>query len=235
MPPALRFVFSSINWRTIESHPIDTVLVDDVLNLIGRQRQVKSAQTDISRPVEKTWKVGDYYNVDGKEGVVFWVDETGKHGKIVSLDEAKLRWCTYREFNKQKQIGASSDRDGNVNLSAVKNEDAWAEKYPSFSWCSNHGAQWYLPAYKELFELFKTEVVERVNDTLGNYGLDRIQIDLSYWSSTEAESTKVFVIHHKRESSEFFWLDVCSSECFSVFSPSRFKHEMYNVRAVAAF
>ena len=189
----------------------------------------------VSQPVERTWKVGDYYNVDGKEGVVFWVDETGKHGKIVSLDEAKLRWCTYREFNKQKQIGASSDWDGNVNLSAVKNEDAWAEKYPSFSWCSNHGAQWYLPAYKELFELFKTEVVERVNDTLGNYGLDRIQIDLSYWSSTEAASTEVFVIHHKRESSEFFWLDVCSSECFSVFSPRRFKHEMYNVRAVSAF
>ena len=193
----------------------------------------------VSQPVERTWKVGDYYNVDGKEGVVFWVDETGKHGKIVSLDEAKLRWCTYREFNKQKQIGASSDWDGNVNLSAVKNEDAWAEKYPSFSWCSNHGAQWYLPAYKELFELFKTEVVERVNDTLGNYGLDRIQIDLSYWSSTEAASTQVFVIHHKRESSDFsdfLWLDVCSSECFSAFhSPRGFKHEMYNVRAVAAF
>jgi hypothetical protein len=193
----------------------------------------------VSQPVERTWKVGDYYNVDGKEGVVFWVDETGKHGKIVSLDEAKLRWCTYREFNKQKEIGASSDWDGNVNLSAVKNEDAWAEKYPSFSWCSNHGAQWYLPAYKELFELFKTEVVERVNDTLGNYGLDRIQIDLSYWSSTEAASTQVFVIHHKRESSDFsdfLWLDVCSSECFSAFHSARgFKHEMYNVRAVAAF
>ena len=39
MPVALRFIFSSINWRTIETHPIETVLVDDILQLIGRERQ----------------------------------------------------------------------------------------------------------------------------------------------------------------------------------------------------
>ena len=40
MPPALRFVFSSINWRTIESHPIEPTLVDDILKLLGRTRGV---------------------------------------------------------------------------------------------------------------------------------------------------------------------------------------------------
>ena len=40
MPPALRFVFSSINWRTIESHPIEPTLVDDILKLLGRTRSV---------------------------------------------------------------------------------------------------------------------------------------------------------------------------------------------------
>ena len=55
----------------------------------------------VSQPVERTWKVGDYYNVDGKEGVVFWVDETGKHGKIVSLDQADMQWCTQDEYKKQ--------------------------------------------------------------------------------------------------------------------------------------
>lgn len=255
LPDELEFVFSCINIRNIKEHPIETTLVEDILDLLGRNKvhdplcpcgsgklfkdcHGRSAVAPIvSQPVERTWKVGDYYNVDGKEGVVFWVDETGKHGKIVSLDEAKLRWCTYREFNKQKQIGASSYWDGNVNLNAVKYEDSWAEKYPSFSWCSNHGAQWYLPAYKELFELFKTEVVERVNDTLGNYGLNRIQINCPYWSSTETASTEVFVMY-KDASESFFvkmgWRD-CFSECENIFTACRFKHEMYNVRAVSSF
>lgn len=35
MPLALRFVFSSINRRTIKSHPIDTVLINDILLLLG--------------------------------------------------------------------------------------------------------------------------------------------------------------------------------------------------------
>lgn len=38
MPLALEFSFSAINWRTIETHPIETVLVDDILTLLGRER-----------------------------------------------------------------------------------------------------------------------------------------------------------------------------------------------------
>ena len=50
MPPALRFVFSSINWRTIESHPIEPTLVDDILKLLGRTRGVATPTiTDKSR------------------------------------------------------------------------------------------------------------------------------------------------------------------------------------------
>lgn len=38
MPPALRFVFSNINWRRLEEHPINTILVDDLLHLLGKKR-----------------------------------------------------------------------------------------------------------------------------------------------------------------------------------------------------
>ena len=182
---------------------------------------VTVAPIQVKESSEKIWKVGDYYNVDGKEGVVFWVDKTGKHGKIVSVDEANLRWCTYREFNKQKQIGASFHLDGNMNSNAVKHEDTWAEKYPSFSWCSNHGSQWYLPAYKELLDLFKNEVVEKVNNTLDSHSLNCIQIHLPYWSSTEKTNIEVFV--------------TCKDSYKFLFNSSRFKHEMHNVRAVCAF
>ena len=50
---------------------------------------------------QKTWKVGDFYDVNGKQGVVFWVASDGMHGKIISLyqtytpkwEEAK-KWCS---------------------------------------------------------------------------------------------------------------------------------------------
>lgn len=36
---------------------------------------------------QQPWKVGDYYDVDGKQGVVFIVTPDGQHGKIVCLRE----------------------------------------------------------------------------------------------------------------------------------------------------
>lgn len=42
MPPALRFVFSNINWRRIEEHPVETVLMDDLLHLLNKKREQRS-------------------------------------------------------------------------------------------------------------------------------------------------------------------------------------------------
>ena len=41
---------------------------------------------------QNTYKVGDYYNVDGKEGVVFEVTSDGRHGKIISRNETRSNW-----------------------------------------------------------------------------------------------------------------------------------------------
>ncbi len=118
-------------------------------------------------PVEKTWKVGDYYNVDGKEGVVFWVDATGKHGKIVSMDQAKLQWCTYDEYNKELTGIATDSSNGLNNLRSIMKIAAWEDKYPAFAWCADHGDGWYLPAIKELKELLlNDEVHAKVNGML---------------------------------------------------------------------
>ena len=166
MPPALRFVFASINWRTIDSHPVDTVLVNDILTLLGRPSVAPHVPTT-PKPVERIWKVGDYYNVDGKEGVVFWVDETGKHGKIVSMDQAELQWCTDDEHNKELTGIATDSSNGLNNLRSIMKIAAWKDKYPAFAWCADHGDGWYLPAIDELKEfLLNDEVHSKVNGTL---------------------------------------------------------------------
>ena len=41
----------------------------------------------------KTYKVGDYYDANGKQGVVFVVTPDGKHGKIVGLNNlGRMKW-----------------------------------------------------------------------------------------------------------------------------------------------
>ena len=53
----------------------------------------------------KTYKVGDYYDVGGKQGVVFAVTSDGRHGKIVSLtDLGCMNWDA--AMTKCRSLGA---------------------------------------------------------------------------------------------------------------------------------
>lgn len=51
------------------------------------------------------YEVGYYYNRNGKQGVVFEVSDGGRHGKIVSLKEAKLEWEAARQWCKDLGSG----------------------------------------------------------------------------------------------------------------------------------
>ncbi len=53
MPISLEFVFSAINWRNMREHPIETALVDDLLNLLGKERP-KAKNSSVSVTENKT-------------------------------------------------------------------------------------------------------------------------------------------------------------------------------------
>ena len=143
---------------------------------------------DYDSPVERTWKVGDYYDVGGKKGVVFWVDETGKHGKIVSMDQAELQWCTVDEYNKKLTGIATDSSNGLNNLRSIMKIAAWKDKYPAFAWCADHGDGWYLPAIEELKELLLNDAVHaKVNGTLKQ---KRGSVMYSTWYSSSTEENK---------------------------------------------
>ncbi len=141
---------------------------------------------------QKTYKVGDYYNENGKEGVVFWVDESGEHGKIVSLKESKksLKWASSKK-EYERRIGTDNRTDGEKNMAIVRQIPGWKRKYPAFAWCEKLGEGWYLPAVEELeILLHDCHVVETLNKKLEEHGGDLIQIPVSddvhvYHSSTE--------------------------------------------------
>lgn len=167
----------------------------------------------------KTYKVGDYYNDGTKEGVVFWVDATGKHGKIVSLDQEKLGWCT---ADKKIFVGATSEKDGKVNTDKVMALTGSA-KYPAFVWCRNKGKDWYLPALYELIRLLINDSVRNaVNKTLENRGGTKLYYNTGkwecYWSSTEQTELYAWLVN-----------------IYNIYNKDDYKFFHYYVRAVSAF
>ncbi len=158
----------------------------EIVEQQSQQPQRSTTQTVTTTPVSqsKVWQVGDYYNVNGKEGVVFWVDESGKHGKIVSMVESgELLW-TSDENEQRRLIGADNETDGAKNMAVVKQIPDWQSKYPAFKWCADLGEGWYLPAKEELEQI--VEVEERVNGTL----VEKEKRPLGPWCWSSSENNR---------------------------------------------
>ena len=179
-------------------------------------------------PTAKTYKVGDYYDDGKKQGVVFWVDASGEHGKIVSLMESRteLQWASVKSEYK-RLIGADDEENGANNMAKVRQIPDWQSKYPAFKWCANLGEGWYLPAIEEL-KLFTLDNTVRnaINQTLVTKGGTKIpDIDTLhwYWSSTESD--------HKYKGVFYARLVHMRGGGTTRF----FKSSNYSVRAVAAF
>lgn len=128
------------------------------------------------------YKVGDYYNENGKQGVVFEVWDNGRHGKIVSLDKTVWGWCTDEQYDKGIALGLTNKSDGKANTDKVMQRGD-SDQYPAFVWCRNKGADWYLPAVDELIAIYSNN--SAINSTLAEYNAERIRN--LYWSSTEDE------------------------------------------------
>ncbi|MBE6201093.1 MAG: TIR domain-containing protein [Rikenellaceae bacterium] len=173
----------------------------------------------------KTYKVGDYYDDGVKQGVVFQVWDDGRHGKIVSLDETELQWCTDEQYNKKIVVGAESNSDGKANTDRVMARSD-ADQYPAFVWCRNKGKDWYLPAIEELELLLLSDpVLIPVNSELynkGGKGLHPTKLGSWFWSSNE----QVTLL------SEYmaFYVDACNEQTNETVK----RHKLY-VRAVATF
>ena len=136
----------------------------------------RSDTSSYNKPSNKVYRVGDIYEENGKSGVVFEVDASGKHGKIVSINcSPSLMWATGAE--QTKFIGATDIYDGQKNMDVVKRISDWQSKYPIFYWCANLGNGWYLPAKEEWAKIY------RLRGSLESK-LSR-KLDTFFWTSTE--------------------------------------------------
>lgn len=146
----------------------------------------------------KRWKVGDFYSINGVEGVVFHVDALGQHGKIVSLEEEKqINWAIMQVGMQGSHLNLNNKEDGYANKSLICKVDNWKQAYPAFNWCSAISDEWYLPALNELEELLSDGTLEIVNKTLIAHGANPL-IDMYssdyFWSSTEYDGINAYVV-----------------------------------------
>ena len=130
------------------------------------------------------YQVGDYYNRNGKRGVVFEVWDHGRHGMILSLDEIVGEWCTKEQHDKGIMTTATSMSNGKDNTDVI----IWrsdSSQYPAFKWCRAKGDSWYLPAINELKKIKNS--VNKINRTLSQYDgdiIDTVNTVAWYLSST---------------------------------------------------
>ena len=174
--------------------------------------------------LKTTYKVGDYYNENGKEGVVFEVDATGCHGKIVGMTQELLQWCTKEQS--EKEIETTDLLDGQRNQQTIEQIANWREKYPAFAWCAAQGKGWYLPAIRELINLLANDTVhDAVNRTLEKYNAVKLfnrGESAWYWSSSSENKGNT------KPSTQFVYVS-------NGYTFSYCKFYNYYVRAVSTF
>lgn len=138
--------------------------------------------------VEAKYKAGEYYKTGLAEGIIAYVDESGEHGLLISMDEGYTQWST-DYIMLIVQGGEFSRENGERNTKYIKSQENWEELYPAVAWCDNKNAlglsSWYLPAPTEL--ALAAQNVEAINATLEEMGCDLIATgaNQAYWSSEE--------------------------------------------------
>ena len=137
-----------------------------------------------------TYEVGDYYNENGKEGIVFEVWDGGRHGKIVSLNETEAAWDSRVKWDSGEWINgtttyADSESDGKANTDKLMSRSD-SQYFLAAKWCRDKGASWYLPALNELEAIYNNK--DKINNSLTQIGVTTLKDGLHwYWSSTEED------------------------------------------------
>lgn len=156
------------------------------------------------------YDIGAYYNKNGVEGVVIATTDGGRHGTIISIDEADCAWSTI-ERKRAVSCGCTNTLDGRENMKAIEkfiteNNLSW-EDFPAAKWCKEKGEGWYLPALTEVWHLGtivnggsrnkpRREVRKQYNALLKECGGKPLNPLMYYYSSTEAEDSRNATYSH---------------------------------------
>lgn len=116
-------------------------------------------------------------------GIVYWVDPSGQHGKVVMLSDLSEK--VYSNISQRIGMFAESNVDGQRNSDAIIAQAGHSSSAANLCIGSsiNGFEDWYLPGINELLLLY--EVKDLINTIALANGGEKISTSLSYWSSTE--------------------------------------------------
>ncbi len=220
-------IHSDKSWCEVKrkNETVISISVSDNITKKSREASVKIQYGNIIRIItvyQGGYDVGDYYNEEHIQGIVYETDTYGMHGKIVSLDESECKWS----IDSDMLITQSRDYDdGENNMEQIKRINNWQSLYPAFYWCdlkNKNGIDgWYLPAIDEILKIKSN--TKKLNANLIFYGTTLDDNNLYYWSSTEHEnSLDAYVSFYKK----------LSEDMISYGSVSKGKSNIYKVRAI---
>jgi hypothetical protein len=125
-------------------------------------------------------------------GVVFWVDETGKHGLVCSIEDQSngIQW--YNGVNldtKAMREGAFGGASNTERITEAQGSGAYAAFICSQYTGGGYG-DWYLPAKEELNQMYLNKTI--INTTANTNGGSSFASNF-YWSSTEYDNGDAWV------------------------------------------
>lgn len=146
-----------------------------------------------------TYKVGDF----AKGGVVFWVDDTGKHGLVVTKFDltSSIRWFAGSFGNTYGRGDGLYAGKSNTNIiigahGSVGDDNAlYAARLVNEYQATESGityGDWYLPSNYELNLLYLNR--KTIDTTAVDNGGEILSSSL-YWSSTEVSNTSANVVN----------------------------------------
>ncbi len=173
-----------------------------------------------------TYSIGDLYDAGGKKGVVFEVDNTGRSGKILALDDCSAGGTEvtddygtyyYYTWGPSKNTATTANAtDGWANMENVVK--AGIADYPAFEACKALGDGWYLPASGEIGAVINAGSYCEIYGGSDLYGV-------GYWCSDTSGSVRAKAISY---------FDAETSELAKV-SVSKQSDVTNSVRAIAEF
>jgi hypothetical protein len=147
------------------------------------------------------YAVGDVYPKTGTpEGVVFYIDASGTHGKIVSLDQQKCAWavlysqaCDTTKINQMKtQLSLTDGSQNYATFCSIVTNGSGNSDYGAFYWCSVFkGGSWYIPARDELVQMIN--VSDTINNTLTSLRNSGYNAPVYYNNKTWSSSVRAQV------------------------------------------
>lgn len=164
--------------------------------IVHNPEPIKNEETQLvpQLAVSNKYKVGDYYCVGDKRGVVFEVWDGGEHGKIISLDEtekawdSQVKWDSLNGYSGGTITYADSTSDGKANTDKIMARSD-SRYFDAFVWCRAKGSSWYLPSIDELLQICGN--IDELNSTLSKYNATNLGRWL--WSSSECLENKPWI------------------------------------------